>query len=424
MTTASPSSSPSPARRPLARVLRWVVPLVLLGGIAAAAVSWTRARAARAALEPLYKATPVEARDVVGRVTASGALSALVTVQVGTQVSGRIKELNVDYNSPVKKGQLIAKLDPQLFAATVEQTQANYLSAQAQLRRSEAEAQRADKALARAKELRAGGLSSEAELETAEATASSARAQVDVSKAATEQARASLNQAKVNLSFTEIHSPIDGVVISKSVDVGQTVAASLQAPVLFTIAEDLKKMQVDTNVSEGDVGRLEPGMTATFRVDAFPERVFRGKVGTIRNAPTTVQNVVTYDAVIQVDNSDLKLKPGMTATVTITYAERRGALAVPNAALRFRPEGAVPEAKKRERPDERTLYRVTGPRTVEPVPVRIGLSDGSYTEIVEGLEAGAEIAVELLKAPSAPAAPAGGSPLGGAAGGGGRRGPM
>lgn len=289
-----------------------------------------------------YQTAPVGRRRVVGRVTATGTLLATVTVQVGSQVSGNIQKLGADYNSAVKKGQLIAKINPLLFEAAVEQAKANYASAKAALVSAKAQADLAAKQLAREQALEKDNLAAKQDVDSAQSNADVTAAQVQVAVAALAQAEAQLHQAETNLSFTNIVSPIDGTVISRSVDVGQTVAASLQAPTLFTIAEDLRKMQVNTNVSEGDVGRIEEGMAATFTVDAFPGQRFRGRVSQIRNAATTVQNVVTYDAVIDVDNSDLRLRPGMTANVTVVYADRRDVLAVPNAALRFRPP---PEAK-------------------------------------------------------------------------------
>jgi HlyD family secretion protein len=375
-----------------------------------------------------YKTQPSEKRRIVSNVTASGTLSARVTVQVG-----RIAEINVDFNSQVKKGQLLARIDPQIFQAAVAQASANFLSAKAQLARSEVQAKDAERQYARVKTLQEQSLASRAELETSETTAAVARAQIDVSKASFEQAQAALNQAQVNLSFTKIYSPIDGVVISRAVDVGQTVAASLSAPVLFTIAEDLRKMQIDTHVAESDIGRLEPGMRAAFTVDAFPSRRFFGVISSIRNAPQTAQNVVTYDTMIDVDNADLKLRPGMTANVTVTYAEKDGVLSVPNAALRFRLPADVAIARSSERPKSsasagssepapavagsasaapegsargpapegsarrrrgggdrgptadvtRKIY-VLDAGQVRSVEIKAGLSDGTFTEVLEG----------------------------------------
>ncbi|MDP9033538.1 MAG: efflux RND transporter periplasmic adaptor subunit, partial [Myxococcota bacterium] len=318
----------------LPKRISWILAGLALVGACLGA--W-RYRAAHRAADVQYKTAPVERRSIVARATASGTLSALVTVQVGTQVSGRIQKLFADFNSKVTAGQLVAKIDPQIFEASVQQARANYLSAKAGLSLAEANALNADKQFARAQALHDTDLASQADLDTAEAAVATSHASVDAAKAAIAQTLAALHQTEVNLSYTNILSPIDGVVISRNVDVGQTVAASLSAPVLFTIAQDLTKMQVDTNVSEGDVGRLQVGMKTYFTVDSFPGQRFAGKIRQIRNSATTVQNVVTYDAVIDVDNTDLRLRPGMTANVTVVYAERSGALSVSNAALRFRP---------------------------------------------------------------------------------------
>jgi HlyD family secretion protein len=372
----------------------------------------------------------VERGDVIGRVTATGTLAALVTVQVGSQVSGRIAELEVDFGDRVKKGQVIASLDPQLFAAAVEQTRANRDAASGQLAQARAKAENAEHQYARARELADKSLISDAELDGKTAKAAAARASVRAAQGELAQAQASLHQAKVNLGYATIVSPISGVVISRNVDVGQTVAASLQAPTLFTIAEDLGKMQVHAAVSEADVGKLQPGLPATFVVDAYPDERFAGVIRQIRDAPQTMQNVVTYDAVLEVDNPDHKLKPGMTANVTFVYAERKNVLRIPSAALRFRPppdllaaadalppgqtlshkkahkkdkakdkdkdvavgggaptsEAAPPPADPRStaaaRPP-RTVWALRGERPVE-VPVHIGVADGSRVEVVDG----------------------------------------
>ena len=348
----------------------------------------------------------VDRGRIAARVTATGTLSPLVEVQVGSQVSGRIQALYVDFNSVVKKGQVIARLDPQLFEASVRQGRANLSAAQANLSRSQALSEDARLKNERAKTLEAQKLVSESDLETARATADSARASVVAAQGEVEQARASLHQAEINLAYTTIVSPTDGIVISRDVDVGQTVAASLSAPTLFTIAEDLRKMQVDTSVAEADVGKLQSGMVATFFVDAFPSERFKGTIRQIRNAPQTVQNVVTYDAVLDVDNPDLKLKPGMTANVTFLVAERDAVLRVPNAALRFRPppemlgEGggrsdsggarAAGRGGRRmggaaggESPDRKSVWVLRDDRPT-PISIRAGVTDGSLTEVVEG----------------------------------------
>jgi HlyD family secretion protein len=387
-----------------AKIARWVVFFVLLGAVGFGIWKW---RTGKDDNEITYKTAPIEKRKITAKVTASGTLQATVTVQVGAQVSGRISKLMADFNSTVKKNELIAKLDPELFIAAVEREKANYVSAQAEVTKAEAQQKDADAVFKRTKALSDQGLASASELQTAQTNVSVTAAATEVAKAALQQEKASLNQAQVNLSYTNISSPIDGTVISRSVDVGQTVAASLQAPILFTIAEDLRKMQVHTSVAEGDVGRLNQGMDVTFTVDAFPGQRFKGKVGQIRNAAQTVQNVVTYDAVIDVDNSDLRLRPGMTATVTIVYAERPDVVAVPNAALRFKPPAeAVTSATatiasasaspsgKRSRPprdgastDEagatRTVYVLRAGKP-EPITIKSGLSDGTLSEVMSG----------------------------------------
>ena len=291
--------------------------------------------------ETTYRTAMVEKARISAKVSATGTLSAHVTVLVGSQVSGRVLEIGVDFNSPVKKGQRIARIDPQLYAAALAQARANAYAAQGNLTKARAQALDGDRQLVRARALHADGIKSQVDVDAAETTAAVAAAQIDAAKGAVEQARAQVDTAQANLAYTDIISPIDGVVISRAVDVGQTVAASLSAPTLFTIAQDLRQMQVDTSITEGDVGKLKPGMATTFVVDAYPSKKFRGTIRQIRNAPVSVQNVVTYDAVIDVENPDLELKPGMTANVSVVYAERVDVIAVPNAALRFRPPAAL-----------------------------------------------------------------------------------
>ena len=289
---------------------------------------------------PEYQTTVAERGNVISRVSTSGSLQAVVTVDVGSQVSGRILELYADFNSTVKKGEKIAKIDPSLFEASVVQAEANVTAARANVTRLTVTAEDAERQAKRASEVYEQRLISETERDNAVATARAARASVEQGVGQLAQARAQLSQAQTNMRYTDILSPTDGVVISRAVNVGQTVAASLQAPVIFTIAQDLRAMEVHTNVAESDIGRLQKGMRVTFTVDAYPGEPFRGSIRDIRNAPQVVQNVVTYDAVIDVSNADLKLKPGMTATVSVVTDRRRDVLSVPNAALRFRPEGA------------------------------------------------------------------------------------
>jgi HlyD family secretion protein len=394
---AVPSPPPSATKRRLRKLLPWIIVLLcVLGG----AYTYFRYSQSHKAPDVEYKVATVEKRRIVGRVTASGTLQAVVTVQVGTQVSGRIQFLYADFNSQVKKGELIAKIDPQLFLASAAQAHANYDSAQAGVGQAQAKVADAQMTDDRTRALMAQSLASQMDVQAADTALTVAKANLDAAKASLEQARAALNQANVNLSYTSIVSPIDGVVISRNVDVGQTVAASLSAPVIFTIAEDLRKMQVNTNIAEGDVGRLKEDMEARFTVDAFPGLTFKGKISQIRNAAQTVQNVVTYDAVIDVVNDDLKLRPGMTANVTINYDTRDQALAVPNAALRFRPppslvassapssSGSASPASssrrnKKDDLDTKTVWVQDG-AGLRPVSLKIGLSDGTMTEVLSG----------------------------------------
>jgi HlyD family secretion protein len=397
----------------------------LVAGVAvvAAGVGLWRWRASRNKPQVQMDTAPIDRGRIVAKVTATGTLSAIVTVQVGSQVSGRVAALYADFNSQVRKGQLIAKIDPALFQATVEQARANLVAAQGNLAKARAQATDAQKQSDRAKALVERKLIAQADYDTAVANAEAGRATVEASAGSVEQAKAALHQAQVNLAYTDIVSPTNGVVISRNVDVGQTVAASLQAPILFVIAEDLAKMQVDTSVAEADVGRLAAGMAATFTVDAYTAEVFHGKVRQIRNSPQTVQNVVTYDAVIDVDNPDLKLRPGMTANVTFVYAEKDDVLRLPNAALRFRPAAGLfsqpaPAGAGRaggtSRPTGQTTPRPAGAeardrRTVwilrDGVPtavrIRTGISDGSVTEVAEGeVQAGDVVITDAVGPPS------------------------
>jgi len=386
-------------------VRRRLVPLAILVLVACAAYGAYRWVRSRPAPPTQYRTAPVSRRAITGKVIASGTLSAIVTVQVGTQVSGRIQKLFADFNSPVSKGQLVAKIDPQIYQAAADQAEANYLAAEATVTKAEADARTADRQYARTQALHDQNLASQSDLDNALGAAESAHAGVDGARAALAQARAARSQAQVNLSYTNIISPINGVVISRSVDVGQTVAASLAAPTLFTIAQDLTKMQVDTNVAEADVGRLSVGMQTFFTVDSFPGQRFPGKVREIRNAALTVQNVVTYDAVIDVDNPDLRLRPGMTANVTVIYDQRVSALAIPNAALRFHPPGASP----REEPGAQIAWAL---RDGHPsaVAVHLGLSDGMVTEVTGGdLREGDAVVLEAIE-PGSPASSSGAPP--------------
>jgi HlyD family secretion protein len=293
----------------------------------------------------------------------------------------------------VKKGQLIARIEPYLFQAAVEQARASYAAAKASYDKALANRTLAEHNYGRELALFEQNLVARADLDTNEAAASSARADVEAADASMLQARAGLDQAVLNLSYTRIISPIDGIVISRSIDVGQTVAASFQAPTLFTIAQDLTKMQVDTNVAEGDVGKIREKMDATFTVDAYPTRTFHGVVRQVRDNATTIQNVVTYDAVIDVDNADMALRPTMTANATFIYATRDNVVRIPNAALRFKPDAATIAAmmpgSKDAAPrgdlsaDQRAAWVLSGSRASLRI-ARVGITDGMSTELVEG----------------------------------------
>jgi len=279
--------------------------------------------------------------NVVESVGASGTLEAMSTLLVGTQVTGRILELHADFNSIVRKGQLLARLDPSLYEAQVEQARANLVSAEANVERLRVALADTDTKLGRARDLAARSLIAQTELDAAEVNHRSAASQVKSAEAQVVQARASLSQAALNLEKTTIFSPIDGIVISREVDVGQTVSASTQAPTLFRLAADLTRMRVSASVDESDIGRLRAGQTATFRVDAFPDRDFTGQVTQVRLQPVVEQNVVTYAVLVDVPNPELMLRPGMTTNVTFEVARHDNVLRVPNAALRFRPTDEV-----------------------------------------------------------------------------------
>jgi HlyD family secretion protein len=365
------------------------------------AVGW---RVSRSHVQPLvrYQTAVVDRGPITAKVTASGALSAIVTVQVGSQVSGRVDHLYVDFNSPVKAGQLIATIEPSFFRAAVAQARANLAAGKASFDKAVANRTLADLTYGREQILFGQKLVARADVDAAEAQAFSCRADVDAARANLLQSQAALDQATLSLSYTRIVSPIDGIVLSRTIDVGQTVAASFQAPTLFTIAQDLTKMQVDTNVAEGDVGRLRAGMEATFMVDAYPGRVFRGVVRQVRDNASTLQNVVTYDAVIDVDNSDMSLRPAMTANASFVYAHRDGVVRAPNAALRFKPDaataasmtGGAPVPSLRADSDERMVWVLHGAMAT-PRMVHVAIGDGTVVEIAGGdLQAGDVVVTE------------------------------
>jgi HlyD family secretion protein len=343
--------------------------------------------------EPKFRTDKIVRGDIQMAVTATGTVNPVTTVLVGTQVSGTIKNIYVDFNSPVKKGQLIARIDPALFDAQVNQARANLLSAKANLEKAEASEVDAKRTMERNKELLAKNLIAQSDFDTAETNHETAKASVSAAKAQVAQSEAALSSAETNLYYTKIVSPVDGIVVSRNVDVGQTVAASFQTPTLFSIAQDLTKMQIDTNVAEADIGNVKVGDDVEFTVDAYPDITFKGKVSQVRNAPITVQNVVTYDVVIQVDNPELKLKPGMTTNVSIIISIKKDVLKIPNAALRFKPaEKSTPVTEKKGA----GVWILEKDRP-KRVPVSLGISDGSYTELVTGdIKEGQEVIVESL----------------------------
>jgi HlyD family secretion protein len=355
---------------------------------------------------------------IANAIAATGTLEAVTTVQVGSQVSGTIQALNADFNSIVRKGQVIARLDPALFQTQVDSARANLASAQADVERAQVALADARTKAARARQLADKQLIPTTDLEAAVVAERTADAQVRSAQAQLAQAKASLTQSEVNLEKTVITAPIDGIVIARSVDVGQTVAASLQAPTLFTLAADLSEMQVNTNIDESDLGNIRTGQPVTFRVDAYPTRTFTGMVTQIRLDPVVSQNVVTYAAIIAAPNPALELKPGMTANVTIEVARRDDVLRVPSAALRFRPNESTlvaldqdPKVLAQTRPvgsassgaapaARGTVWMFDG--MLHAVPVTVGLTDGANTEVVsDAIHEGTVLATRVADAESA-----------------------
>lgn len=317
---------------------RWIPRIVALAVVAGiAAFLWIKKPWSSGPTKVTFQTVTVSKGNIAAQVTANGTLSARTTVQVGAQVSGRVVELDADFNTQVKKGQVIAKLDESLLRAQIDQTKAAYDLAVANEKKAEVALADAERQLKRQQSLGQQQLVAGATVETYEVTRDTAKAALAASKAQVSQAAANLSQAKTNLGYATIVSPIDGVVLTRSYDIGQTVQSSFSAPTLFTIAADLSIMQIDTSVSESDVGALKEGMKANFTVDAFPGKTFEGTVRQVRNSPTTTQGVVTYDAVIDVNNEDHSLRPGMTANVTFVLDQVANVIKIPNAALRFKP---------------------------------------------------------------------------------------
>ena len=424
------------------RLVLSLVVLALVAGGTAGAYYWK----GRAPEAPAVVTARVTRGDVVETVDATGTLEAVTTVQVGTQVSGTIKALYADFNAHVRRGQVVAELEPSLFQTQVEQARASLVRLEAEAKRALVQSDDAQLKLTRARELSRRQLIPASDLETAESTARATAAAVESARAQVVQARASLNQTEVNLGHTIIRAPIDGVVISRNVDVGQTVAASMQAPTLFVIAQDLAKMRVNARVAESDIGRIAPGQPVTFRVDAYSGTAFTGTVSLVRLAAVVEQNVVSYVTTIDVPNPDLRLKPGMTANVTIEVERAAGVLRVPNAALRVRPTAeifaALGQAAPVDRPDgtgARGARRAAAEAgaaaevwvmrdgVLQRVAVGVGTSDASLTAILSGtLEESDEVVTSLAASTTAatstsgstrsPLLPAARRPPGGAGG--------
>lgn len=388
------------------RTVKWLCFLVLLGG-GAGYGGWYLYQHPVVAGEPLYQQATVTRGDLVQAVTASGQLNPVVTVEVGSQISGIIQKLLADFNSTVKEGQLIAQIDPAIYEANVIQAEGNLASAKAALELAQINEHRT-------KTLQDAKLNPQAEYDKALADLHQAEAAVKINEG-------SLKKCQVDLAHCRIDAPIDGVVISRNVNVGQTVAASLSAPTLYVIANDLSKMQIQAEVAEADIGHVNVDQEVDFTVDALPGQTGHGKVRQIRYAPNTNQNVVTYNSIIEVANPNLKLMPGMTANVSIRVARRDNVLKIPNAAFRFRPpkvaetaktqgkgngpteEPAAPakksdtgKPKKDKKRSERTVYVLRGD-DVQPVKLKLGISDGRETELLEGLKEGDAVVVDVAE---------------------------
>ena len=374
--------------------------LLTLGVLTVAAVTAVYARKDTTA--PSVTSAAVSRGSIVSVVAATGVLEAVTTVQVGSQVSGTVESLSADFNSIVRRGQVLARLDQSLYASAIEQARANVIKAEADLERVRVSLADAEAKLNRAKELSSRQLIPAMELDTAAVTRDTAIAQVRSSQAALSQARASLSQAQVNLTKTVITSPIDGIVLSRNVDVGQTVAASLSAPTLFVIAADLTRMRLNASIDEADLGRIAQGQRVGFTVDAFPQDTFHGTVEQVRLNPVVANNVVTYAAIISAPNDELKLKPGMTASLNIEIARRDNVLRIPAAALRFKPTADVLKALNagtatpaKGDGGSGTVWIRSG-ESAAAASVTIGASDGTWTELVGGpLTEGAQLVTRV-----------------------------
>jgi HlyD family secretion protein len=395
---------------------KWTIMGVLLAAIALLTAFGYESKKA-----PQYFTEKIQKGDIQDVVEATGTINAVTTVQVGSQVSGTIQTLYADFNSHVKKGQVIAQIDPSLFQGALLQAkadladaQANYTVAKANLDKAQAAAVQAKQDLNRYTILANEGVVPMQQLDTARATSQSndaavgaAKAQITQASAGVQQKSAAVKVAQTNVDYSTIRSPIDGTVIARSVDVGQTVAASLQAPTLFTIAQDLTKMQVYVNTDESDVGSIQPAQDVTFKVDAFPKDTFKGKVSAVRLNATTVQNVVTYTTIVDFDNPEMKLFPGMTAYVTVPVAAANNVVKVPNGALRFTPDltaqqisdlyqksgitaagngrkgGKATQQQSGQQATTAVVWKLNADKSIAPVQVKLGITDHTTTEVAQ-----------------------------------------
>ncbi|MYM73916.1 efflux RND transporter periplasmic adaptor subunit [Rugamonas sp. FT107W] len=364
----------------------WLLGLLGLATLLVAVSLWHT----RAPATPRYLAASVERGAVAPAVSSSGTVNPVTVIQVGSYVSGVIQTISCDFNTRVKAGQLCAKIDPRPYQSTVAQETAALATARAQVDKDRANLQYATVIDARNADLLKRGIVSQETADTSTNALQQAKAQLALDQASVAQHQAQLEAARINLGYTSIVSPVDGTVVSRNVTQGQTVAASFQTPTLFLIATDLSKMQVDTNVSESDIGTVKFGNAALFTVTAYPDRQFSGKVQQVRQAPQTIQNVVTYDVVVGVDNPDLALMPGMTATIRILTARVDGVLRVPDQALRFRPSGRT-QASGGDGAETRHVWVLRGDAP-QRIAVKTGLDDGAWTQIISGaLRAGEQV---------------------------------
>ncbi|AKT43369.1 hemolysin D [Chondromyces crocatus] len=403
-TPRSKTSKGAPDRIRLERELaaagkkRWASRLAIVGvlcALIAGGVTW-RIKT-RPPPPPRYVTGEISTGDVVEIIQSTGQIKPLTEVQVGAQVSGRITKVLVDFNSVVKAGDVLAEIDPTLFGAQIDSNQAQVVAAKASVVRAEASLTTAKQRLDRAKRLVAEGVGTQADLDTAQGAYDVALADVAASKAQVSQLAAVLRSSRTNLDFTKIYSPINGIVIDRAIDPGQTVAASFQAPVLFVIAQDLRKMRVFADIDEADVGHVAEGMISDVTVDAFPGEPFKGTVSQVRFSPLTQSGVVTYAAIIEVENPDVKLRPGMTATVSIRSAEALGVKRLPNAALRFKPSPEKDKDGKEIKPPpletlpprKGRVWVLTdttpGAEKIEPRVVDVGITDGTQTVLLSDL---------------------------------------